>query len=83
MTLLCCLGLKIQILDPSDWSQPEAGDLGCPPSLDPQLETFLEREVPLPEAEGEQHMGPPLTMPPPRWHGRPNKSICPPGGQSW
>ena len=30
----------------SDWSQPVEGDLGCPPSLDLQLEDFLGEEMP-------------------------------------
>ena len=36
----------------SNWSQPFEGDLKCPPSLDPQLEYFLEGEMPLLGAEG-------------------------------
>ena len=49
-------------MDPSDWSQPEAGNLRHPPFIDPQLESFPEGEAPLSEAERGTKPGPPLTM---------------------
>ena len=77
----------MQSQDMADWSQPEARDLRGPPSLDPQLESFLRGEEIQAEAnEGVVSRGkspniPLLRIPMHGWHGEPNRSVHPLGGQ--
>ena len=78
-----------QSQDMADWFQPEARDLRAPPSLDPHLESFLGEKKCRPKPmrgmvpRGKSPNSPLLRTPVPGWHGEPNRSICPLGGQNW